>query len=117
MDVFVIRNGTEYAGQTWWDGTKARWDGPDPYRLRPYLGVEHAFVPRDLPDSGGGLNMVASVMPEERMISSFADLGVIARMARTEGADVEVVSDVASAPVDPRSTPKGKRLHGTPRRR
>ena len=115
MDVFVIRNGTEYAGQTWWDGTKARWDGPDPYNLRPYLAITHMFTPLDPPVGGAGL--VVDIMPEERMISSFRGLGVIARMASGKGADVETVSDVASAPVDPRSTPKGKRLHGTPRPR
>lgn len=115
MDVFVFRNGTEYAGQTWWDGKAPRWDGPDPYALQPYLSIPYAFTPLD--PQVGGPALKVDIMPEERMISSFRDLGVIVQIAAGQGADVEEVVGAASAPVDPRSTPKGKRLHGTPRRR
>lgn len=112
MDIYVIRNGAKYAGQTWWDGKTARWDGPDPYALRYGLSIPHLFTPLD--PSVGGPDLKADIMPEERMISSFADLGVIVRLALDQGADVETVHGVDSAPVDPRETPRGKRLRKAP---
>lgn len=110
MIVFVFWTGPEYAGQVWWDGERPRQDGPDPLHLRLAMEREFSFAPDDLievdPDMRG---KVASVV---RKISSEDDLGMLYRYGTAKGAEVEQVESDA-APIDPKSTPYGKRVHGT----
>lgn len=109
MIVFVFWTGPEYAGQVWWDGERPRQDGPDPLNVRLAMQQEFSFAPDDLievdPDWRG---KVASVV---RKISSEDDLGVLYAYGTDQGAEVErVESD--TAPVDPKTTPYGQRVHG-----
>ena len=111
MIVYVFWLGPEFAGQVWWDGERPRQDGPDPLNVRLAMQQEFSFVPDNLietdPDMRG---KVASVV---RTISSEDDLGVLGQFAANRGADVESVES-ASAPIDPKSTPNGKRVLGAP---
>lgn len=111
MIVVVFWLGPEYAGQAWWDGQRARWDGPDPLNVQGAMRLEWSFAPDNLieidPDMRG---KVASVV---RTISSEDDLGVLGQFAANRGADVESVES-ASAPIDPKTTPYGKRVLGAP---
>ena len=111
MSILVFWAGPEYAGQAWWDGQRARWDGPDPLNLQGAMRLEWGFPPDDALSSDPDMrHKLASV---RRRISSEDDLGVLGQLAANRGADVErVESD--SAPIDPKSTPHGKRIHGAP---
>lgn len=111
MIVYVFWLGPEYAGQVWWDGERPRQDGPDPLNVRLAMQQEYSFAPDNLieidPDMRG---KVAAV---ERTISSEEDLGVLFAYGTAKGAEVErVESD--TVPVDPKTTPYGKRVLGAP---
>ena len=110
MIVFVFWSGPEYAGQVWWDGERPRQDGPDPLHVQRAMQLEYSFAPEDAPSADPDMRRkLASV---RRRISSEDDLGVLGQFAANRGAHVEHV-DADAAPIDPKSTPYGKRVHGT----
>lgn len=109
MIVFVFWLGPEYAGQAWWDGQRARWDGPDPLSVQGAMRLEWSFAPEDAPSTDPDMRRkLASI---RRRINSEDDLGVLGQFAANRGADVESVES-PSAPIDPKSTPNGKRVLG-----